>query len=793
MAATWKSIYHTTFGHSIFSTTQAGLVTITIQELTEEQRTNKEIRLPFEQPCVIEYGKTEKEGVIQGATCTLKVITETDREFLPLYSIDPGKVRISISESGSSGVWVGTLDMESYEEPFSTECGYESILVFTDFGYLKSVDFNMHGICTLYDILSSAMQVAGLDTYSVTDCLSTQLDQNGIHVLNSISINCSNFYDETNYPMTYYDVIESILQPLAAKIIQKDKIIYVYDYHYLYNAQEKTIKWASDNQRVYLDKFVNKINIILSNYSSEQLIAAEQTTPFDFNTYKYNVNTSVPYPVIGTLIPCLYFSWFNSFSSGDTENISFTLFFMNDLTNDEKQMINVDYWYHVFPFHINPIGGSEECDGFVARFFPNGGNSAYGDTTPWAIDYDDIIMKVYVNNISTLGHPEQFRLNLSMEMILDYRYNPFNMTDENNSYGESKNNFLFYSHTFKPLKVELLDDNGNVKKIYSNSPFLDRLCNRQMEAWIWGGSDWSRWDDESWRNLYTWDDVAETNGLATNYMQIDNISIGAWYDPDDEWFDKVPAVCWLDYYDLKNLGATKTIKTGCGTIGGWQKNKHTVGSMFKSNSHFEKLCDGLTIPYPPEGGTIRISVLRGYRQHNNCCPFDVRSNYEYITKKGFSRDERWVMYKRPQLKIVKNTILQDDAKYDDVEMSCYVNDYAADSIDINLTSGTGEIEMPGSLARFLRTSNLQQITNLVRGSYEGTAEKLLAGTLFSQYYGRKLILSGTSKWEKGLNKFKDSSMNNGEVYAICGETIDLKTGTTDATYVQFSDDVYEKE
>lgn len=801
----FKTLYTSSFGSVFYRNTVNGhLVSLFIQQDTEDDVSSEEISLTYDSPVTIEWAQTEKHEPVQGATCQVRIICESDRKFLPLYNTIPGSVRLVINGSNIGGHFSGTLDTETYEEPYATAEGYVVTLTFVDFGYLNRIDFDMRGHRTLYEIIESAILKSNLSILGITDDTTTRKEENGSErILSQLSVNCENFYDEDGGPMTYKEVLESILQPLGARIIQRGRVIFVYDFHslFVHNALHGgAINWMGEDQTLQLDKYYNKITISLSTYSDSQMSNDDMNLPFDFSLYKYNINRAeqVDFPIRQT--PCKYISYYNSLIARDMteEGVSFTLFWMSGLTPSQVAKMNVVYNFLssiALPFKINPIGGGEECEGFISHF--KTGRAAYGDVTPNVVDGTPLFI-CKTTKINKLNHPELYNLRLSMEMLVDYRYNPFNATDDNNVTAvEAIMPYKYYSHTFKPIKVELLDDEGNVKKVYSNAPYLDKLCNYEMTAWL--SDDWryADYDREDWRASHSWYDVPETDMLLTHERPVDVFSKGAWYDPDDTYFSAhgLNMWCWLDYYDPSKFYDSTNyhlIKTGCSTLG-WNKNRHCVGSMISSrgNTYFEKIVEeGQLIPYPPEGGTIRITVLRGYYQHNNRKPFDQRSGLQYVEYKGWGHDERWTMYKLPICSIVQNTLYYEDAEFDDIEISCHVNDYSSDSLDISLTTGTSETEIPTSRAMLLDSATLKHVSKLYRGNYSGTAETLLAGSLYSQYYGRKIKLSGTARYEIRNLSASDNSMSG--KLMLEQETADLKQGTSKITYVQVEDDSYEE-
>lgn len=797
----FKTLYTSSFGSVFYRNTVNGhLVSLVIQQDTEDDVSSEEISLTYDSPVTIEWAQTEKHEPVQGATCQVRIICESDRKFLPLYNTIPGSVRLVINGSNIGGHFSGTLDTETYEEPYATAEGYVVTLTFVDFGYLNRIDFDMRGHRTLYEIIESAILKSNLAILGITDDTTTRKEENGSErILSQLSVNCENFYDEDGGPMTYKEVLESILQPLGARIIQRGRVIIVYDFHSLFVHNELhggAINWMGEDQTLQLDKYYNKITISLSTYSDSQMSDDDMNLPFDFSSYKYNINRAEQEDFPSGQTPCKYISYYNSRNARDMteEGVCFTLFWMDAL---QIEGINADYNPLLCqPFHINPVGGGEECEGFISRFKTS--RSSYGGSYPYDVTGAELFTCKTIQ-LEELHHPELYNIRLCMEIMVDYRYNPFNATDEDNVWSDGDIlPYKHYSHTFKPVKVELLDDSDNVIKVYSNAPYLDKLCNFEMTANL--AYDWTRgdYDDESWRSRYGWNykdnEVKYMNPIS---RPVDAFSKGFWYSPDDPYFSEkgLDMWCWLDYYNPSKFYDSENYRlkeTGCSTQG-WNKNKHCVGSVVSShdNPYFERVVDGgQLIPYPPCGGKIRITVLRGYYQHNNRMPFDLRSNVQYIEYKGWGHDERWVMYKLPKLSIVKNTLYYEEAEFDDIEISCHVNDYASDSLDISLTTGTSETEIPTSRAMLLDSATLKQVSKLYRGNYSGTAETLLAGSLYSQYYGRKIKLSGTAKY--GINNLSasDNSMNG--KLMLEQETADLKQGTSKVTYVQVEDDSYEE-
>ena len=120
----WKTIYHSSFGQR-FGHRDSGYAGITISLFIERwydddtYPTSEQIDLVDESPLLIEWDARAKEEPICGSTATLKVISTTDRKFVPLMLSEPGSIRLRVSDQHTS-IWTGYLDMRQCEEPYST-------------------------------------------------------------------------------------------------------------------------------------------------------------------------------------------------------------------------------------------------------------------------------------------------------------------------------------------------------------------------------------------------------------------------------------------------------------------------------------------------------------------------------------------------------------------------------------------------------------------------------------------------------------------------------------------------
>ena len=198
-------------------------------------------RVPAEEPIVIEWSG-DKKATIVGSTCTVTLVSPYDGALQPLYTTDPRQFcclisRKAVGADSFSDVWFGWLDPEFYEEPFIAKKDYEVTLTFTDFGPLKRIiydplDDNTETLNSL--LLQTRLQIfpvgPNYEERLITRISTTLQDGGDINVTNGgISIRTANFTDEDGETMTWYDVLEAVLKPLALRIEQRNGNLWVYD------------------------------------------------------------------------------------------------------------------------------------------------------------------------------------------------------------------------------------------------------------------------------------------------------------------------------------------------------------------------------------------------------------------------------------------------------------------------------------------------------------------------------------------------------------------------------------
>ena len=244
---------------------------------------------------VIEWKREDKENVICGSTATLQIISPGDRTYEDLYTIEPGSIRLDVYKNNAL-YWSGCLDPEFYEEPYERASQYNVSLIFSDFGILDRIKYDLTGMRTLREIVTYALQRMGILYTLDTSMISTAFSDGSSIAGGGLSVRSDNFIDEDGEPSTMHEALEGILQPLALRIIQRAGVVYVYDLNGLYSkGAAKQIEWDGDSQTMGTDKVVNNAVVSFSPYSSAELLNGEVEYGGKYDVEHTNTQESMDY------------------------------------------------------------------------------------------------------------------------------------------------------------------------------------------------------------------------------------------------------------------------------------------------------------------------------------------------------------------------------------------------------------------------------------------------------------------------------------------------------------------
>lgn len=719
-----------------------------------------------EETLVIEWNRAEKEDVVCGSTATLKLESPGDRTYEDLYTIAPGRIRMDVYRSNVL-YWSGALDPEFYEEPYERAANYPVSLTFSDFGVLDRLKYDMSGMRTIKEVVQYALEKTCINFGGIDfDTYASTYFEGGKDkaTIAALSVRSENFFDEDGEASTLKEVLEGMLQPLALRMVQRAGRVYVYDINGLYHAAiPRQIEWDGSSSVMGTDKVYNNAKINFSPYTTADLINGEVVYDDVYGTDLTKLTSD------GTN----YFSYYPDYSDDhrqgtdwDYRLINFTIF-LSDKGSGLAYLNPSARYFHILPM----LNGPSECNGVAWSFYTGGHGSLASGFPKRKLNAvgkgsDTVVMRTnraFIPKLSDEAQKEYY-LRVTLEMLLDPRYNPFTESNSGNESGNYDNFKGLTGWAFVPIGITLYDIDGNAICHYDNSA-------KTMKS-TQGNFFWSM--------------------------------MGAEWKPGAAQYGD----CWLSYYDPDDLG-------GSAGILGWKANRQNIGrpdhstrlgyapgyangyfpstqSKLYMYDSFKQQPDGEYIPYPTNGGYIEIVVYAGVR----CFDYGEILNFNNTVlwdKKGLYDKIRWLLYKAPKVELVKNNLVFDAAELDDVEYNGYLNVEAKEELSIDTVCGTANKICPTAKGIYCRSSDSLQVQKLTRAGVTDHPENLLIGTLYSQYADRKTTLEGECRIDPG-GVTTYTEVNQGDkIFMMSGEVQDVITDCTEAKFTEIKPDEYEAE
>lgn len=770
--------------HGEFATVEGHSVRVAIYQESDTAFTPEEVRFPADTPLLIEWGEVEKYDVICGSSATLKIISPTDRKFVDLYTVRYGDVRLEVFRDGKL-YWCGCIDTELYEEPYQCLDGYDVTLTFTDLGGLDRMPFDGHGFKSIKEILTLAMiktQCIKLGAYAEWDdsfdesfatkyaesidwsrmWLSTTYDED-TEVVQNAYVNTDNFYDETGEAMTWREVIEGILQPLGVRLVQDGGLMMLYDLNSLYYQDAEDIYWSSDSQLFAIDKTYNNVKITWSPYAESTNLMSQEVWPEEIRTpaSEYYLDYYDGKKVGDALVfsyPLPY--QFSPYGATHKEP-GFTLW-----TSEKANRIElIDC---VKTFKMKPQWDGEECEG-VAAFFRS--HYSYENS---AGQFQTATKPVGINPISEWGtQPSTFlfitepvilppqsaetpiQMRVSMETMIDCRINPFEEpfgyvagTDGANCNGAMEIYNKRAQFLYIPVQIFFRPIGSSVTYQYTNATVLT--------------------------------DKQVLTSFAMTKMK------GRW-----EPWKGYSIYCYLAYYLAEETERVKST-----ALCKFTANRQTIyltGSRL--NTVLKRIEDGEYIDLPsaeiaPGGGELwmRVAGNGWWVARHDATPGSADNNYYTNMVKD---RVTFALVKHPTLDLLNNNMFELDIATNDVVYNAEVEPDAKEELELGTICGTYVDGLPTARGLYHRADG-SPIREFSREGRTATCEELLCGTLFSQYKGRKIALSGECRVGE-CRELLYTEQNQGDKKFIVASTAqDMRRDTAETKIIEISNDIYDK-
>lgn len=599
-------------------------------------------------------------------------------------------------------------------------------------------------------------------------------------LIETLAVQSSAFYDDNGEGMSLSDVVTAMLQPLALKMVQRNGKIWVYDINALTGigagnmdpinpddvnteGRPKRVTWTSDSQTLGTDKVYKKVKLTFDPKANGTLLDKEAEVD-GVDDLAMNTSTSQAAHV---RIPYEYTFYSNYEAPKDQTDLSFSIFFGGTGSGLAQ---TVSSYFNI----IGLLGGSDSSG--VIGFFRYGHEKLENATTvrvlgnlPGNLSASDIMMRterVYIPPIAQRPASRQrYMLRLSLDLLADARYNPFEEADDDGNEGANYNSLKAHSaYAMVPCSVRLYDSKigGGIKMHYNN---------RAVSA---------RYDTAADSKIRLCD------------------SMGSWVTGSDG-SDTEGAGCWLSWYD----NTAEDSRRGTTGILGWKTNHHTIGMRKgKLMSDVMDIQPGQYIPYPPDGGWLEVIVRPGLCITDS--PDDLYEgtgfnnggetlSHSAIAGRAVSSPQlnwlRWLLYKTPKVDVVWGRGKHDVVSLDEIvtEEACLSG--AEDDLEIDLACGTAGKDVPSARGQIYRVATFLPLRKLTRGGETASPEALLARTLRAQYGGRMTMLSGEAALLADAPHLWTDANRSGYKMLLLGEVQDLIEDVTDVVLCDVSPDV----
>lgn len=697
---------------------------------TDSGAVAQEIRFPYDEPLTIEWDTTDKITPIQSSIATLQILSETDRKFVDMYRIEAGSVTLTIYRAGNL-YWRGTLDTEVYEEPYSYLTDYVVTLTFSDFGILDRMTYSGEGCVTLQSIVEWCL--TGSKVLDAGD-IATRLVKHVSTTNPECGYTGAGVQDIFNLLVNTENFFDDEGEAMTAEDVLTAIL------------QPLALQIKQKGGKVYIFDInalcgLSPVNVnwkkddaVLSTDKVYNNVSINFSPMDDPEMVKGTVekDESLTAGSGGALIYCNYHkdSW-GTCDSGEGFRFHKGDGFESNIILGEGMNF----------FQVVPVfSGQEETGVFWGR---RSGDRGRADSNVALAVVGNAPRGVFANNDESASCTSRMIFKLPRKLL---NYTSIDRT----KYSLRINLSLLFDVRYNPYEgAEEYNESGDWQNLQdwvnqAYVPFRLILYDANGSA------------------LYHFENKQMM--LSNNYLN--RSTYCKWVAGAGQWGD-----AFLAYYDWNDRKSA----SGCG---GWQENKPIIG-YYRDGlpSVWSKRNGGDYIDLPTVGGYLELQIGSGVHQ------FDYKREVKDIYSKI-----RWVMYKEPSITLCyKNGV---EVEGNDIEDVAFLNTAAKEDLSIDTVLGTppNRFGLPSAKGLFLSPS-FYAVSTFRRAGVTDRIERLLIGTIYSQYASRKTVLSGTANLLPSFNVHGDT-MTSGK-FMLLGEVQDLRAEESEITMAEIAPDDYQ--
>lgn len=233
--------------------------------------------VPAEDPLLVDIAPMDPNIFMPviGKGATINLISETNGQFMGMYTIDPVKRMIKCFKNGNANPWfLGYINTEQYGEEYFMEDGYSVTIHCNDgfnilnrFKYLNGTA-KYDTLETKWNVLTRILTRTGLPyqyIYFASKLSSTGITPGASETIwHHLKVDQNNYYDEQDEPMKHRAVLEELLKASGLQIRQECGSIFIYEPQMLADASFSA-KRFNGTSYAYVDTVSVSRNFDISN------------------------------------------------------------------------------------------------------------------------------------------------------------------------------------------------------------------------------------------------------------------------------------------------------------------------------------------------------------------------------------------------------------------------------------------------------------------------------------------------------------------------------------------------